>query len=256
MAHPGPTRHGASVADQSWWKRVQRAAEDVKSGRWVDGAKAAAENAAANAQVSAQRWAHLFHRMYVQPEDAGGLAESFGEALDTLDHQLDNKCNAVAVGLLRRAGAGLSHVSGFSLTYVRPDGPIRAQLRFSEVSGRSAALALGTGAGGFAACLYGPRSTLLEPLRYRGADAGILVASFGLFQARAAARTDRATGWIVGAGAGIGLGVPFISDISGFDWEEYSRSVHALSKSMSEPIEARIVKAKDRRIRRRAAQVL
>ena len=239
-----------------WYKRAQRFAGDVRSGRWVEDARTKAQDAARLAQESAAKWVLLFQQVHEGSDDADALARRFDEALETLGPQLDRACHAVSVGVIRRAGAGISHLTGQALTYVRPDGPIRAQIRYSELGGRVAALSLGTSAGGFAACLYGERPTLLEPLSYRGADAGLFLASAGLFRATGPEGTKPASGWLIGVGAGVGLGIPILSELSGFEWQEYRRSVHAVSTPQSRPIEARIDASPDRKVRRRAAQLL
>jgi len=244
------------VTKTPWWDRIQRAADDVRSGRWAADAREKAQRAAKSAQDNAARWVLLFQQVQEAPDDAEALALRLDEALETLGPQLDRHCNAIAVGLVRRAGAGLSHLSGQSLTFVRPDGPIRAQIRYSELSGRTAALALGTSAGGFAACLYGPRASLLDPLTYRGADAGLFMASIGVFRAAPKSGGDRASGWLLGVGAGVGLGIPVISDLSGFEWEELAPTAHSLPTAISRPIETRIDGSPDRKVRRRAAMAL
>lgn len=241
---------------EPWYKRAQRFAGDVRSGRWVEDARSRAQDAARLAQESAAKWVLLFQQVHEGSDDADALARRFDEALETLGPQLDQACQAVSVGVIRRAGAGISHLTGQALTYVRPEGPIRAQIRYSELGGRVAALSLGTSAGGFAACLYGPRATLLEPLAYRGADAGLFLASAGLFRATGPTGATAASGWLIGVGAGVGLGIPILSELSGFEWQEYRRSVHAIPTPTSRPIESRIEASPDRRVRRRAAQLV
>lgn len=254
LLDPSPGRwKSPSVAKQPWWEKIQRTANDIGSGRWADDAREKAQQATRAAQESAAKWVLLFQQVHEDPDDADALARRFDEALETIGPQLDRACRAVSVGVIRRAGAGVSHLSGQALTYVRPEGPIRAQIRYSELSGRVAALSLGTSAGGFAACLYGERATLLDPLTYRGADAGLFLASIGVFRATGPSGTERAHGWLLGIGAGVGLGVPLVSEVSGFEWSEFRRSAQALSTAQSRPLEARLEAAPDRKVRRRAA---
>ncbi|MEQ8280953.1 MAG: hypothetical protein RMA76_36260 [Deltaproteobacteria bacterium] len=185
-----------------------------------------------------------------------GLTQRFVRALSGLEGQLDREATAVAIGYLGGGGVGVSQMAGTEIFYLRPDGPVRGQLRVSTVSGQVARLAFGASTGAYAACFYGDRDVLSRPTRRRGADVEILVASIGFFRVESHRDDRRAAGWMVGLGAGVGLGVPILSELSGFDLTEAVQGSFPLDARDAATIEAVVKSAPDRGVRRRIAQAL
>lgn len=211
------------------------------------------------AQKATETTRYVIESLSNAPEDRdhlGALMERFIRALSGLEGQLDREATAIAIGFLRGGGAGIAQMAGTEIFYLRPDGPVRGQLRVSAISGQVARLAVGASTGAYAACLYGDRDVLSRPTKRRGADAGILVASIGFFRVEAH-RADRgASGWMVGLGAGVGLGVPILSDLSGFQLSESVQGSFPLDERAATRIEEVVVKAPDRGVRRRIALAL
>ncbi len=226
----------AKNATEAARAKIESAAADVQ-----DKAREAGESARTviTALASAER--HL--------DDEIALARSFREALEPLSGQLDREADAVAIGYLAKRGIGVAEVSGTEMFYLRPDGPVRAQLRVNAISGRVARLAMGASTGAYLACFYGARDTLSRPTSRRGGDVGVVIASIGFFRATGAG--DRvARGWMVGLSAGLSIGIPILSDFVAFDFDEQLQGGLALEKAQSEPIEDIILQAPDR-VRRR-----
>jgi hypothetical protein len=256
-----------------WWDRVKSGFDEARSQvdkasklaqqRWtetqaqVDKASKSAQarwtQTQAQAKTSAEQWGRLFALARTEA-DGGVVAERLAEALTGLKGQLDREAPAFAVALFRQAGAGFASVDGTKLSYVRRDGPVRGQLRVSELFGTSAHLSIGAGAAGFVASMYGERAALLEPLSWRGGDAGFWVASAGLFRSRGG--RAKLSGWMVGLGLGVGVGVPILSDLGGFDLEERVLNAWNLSTSEAAPLEAILAEAPDAKMRRGLAKRL
>ncbi|MEM1024366.1 MAG: hypothetical protein AAGD10_11635 [Myxococcota bacterium] len=254
-----------------WWDRVKSGLDEARSQvdkaskvaqeRWVEtqGQLERASKAAqkrwsatqATAKTSAEQWGRLFALARTESEGRV-IARHLADALEGAKSQLDREAPALAVGLFRQAGVGLASVDGMKISYVRRDGPVRAQLRASELFGTSAHLSVGAGAAGFVASVYGDRAALLEPLPWRGGDAGFWVASVGLFRSRGG--RSKATGWMVGLGLGVGVGVPILSDLGGFDFEERILNAWNLGPSEAEPLEELLDGAPDARMRRGLAK--
>lgn len=188
-------------------------------------------------------------------DDEEALTERFRAALAPLGGQLDCKADAVALGFLAKRGIGVGEVTGTEIFYLRPDGPVRAQIRVNAMTGRVARLAMGASTGGYVACLYGPRDALSRPTQRRGGDVGVVVASLGFF--RATAHGDRvAHGWMVGMSAGLSFGIPILSDLVAFELDEQLQGGFALDRARAEKIEEIIERAPDRPGRRQLAKRL
>lgn len=234
------------------WAKVRSAADAArtKTQDVAKGAKQKAQDAAATAQT-------LIASIVSAPnelDDPQALARRFLQALESVKPQIDKEAGAIAIGFLMGGGAGVAGMSGTELYYLRADGPLQAQLRVSQVSGREARLSVAASTGAYVACFYGPREVLARPARRRGADAELLVASLGLLRLDAGGK--KACGWMVGLAAGVGLGIPILSNFSAFEFEEQPIGGVKLSSSESRAIEALIEGAQDRSWRRRAARAL
>jgi hypothetical protein len=232
-----------------WWKRLKDGTDQIRE-------RVTSQQAAIRA--SAEKWVALFEQARRQADAPASIIDPLGTVLESMHGQLDRRAKAVCIGLVRQSGVGRSNVDGSRITYVRPEGPARGQIRFGDIYGHTTSLAAGVAASGFAACLYGDRIALMEALRWKGGDAGLLVASVGLFRAdfdppRPA--SDSSSGWSFGIELGVGVGVPLISDIGAFDLRE--RVVgSAMVASESKSLEAILDKAPDRRLLRAASQRL
>jgi len=256
----------ASKIAQERWVETQAQvdkASKIAQERWVetqaqvDKASKAAQarwtQTQAQAKTSAEQWSRLFALARTEAE-GGVIAQHMADALVGVKSQLDREAPAFAVALFRQAGAGFASVDGMKISYVRRDGPVRGQLRVSELFGTSAHLSVGAGAAGFVASMYGERAALLEPLPWRGGDAGFWVASVGLFRSRGG--RAKLTGWMVGLGLGVGVGVPILSDLGGFDLEERVLDAWNLSTGEAAPLEAVLAEAPDAKMRRGLAKRL
>lgn len=223
-----------------WWSKVRAGSERLKS-QWAD--------RQTEMRASAQKWMDLFEEARRHADHPQRLVVPLAHALEGVCGQLDGEARAVAVGLFRQSGVGRSQVDGSRITYVRPEGPARGQIRLGDVFGTSTALSAGVAATGFAACLYGERTALMEPLRWRGGDAGVLVASVGFFRADfepVRPHVDTPVGWSIGVELGLGLGLPILSEIGGFDVRERVVGSGMISRE-AEPLEQVLSRAPDRR---------
>ncbi len=226
------------------WKQVKAATESVKTS-----ARRAAENAGEKAQqagATAQKIAQCLLTASQTIDEPQILVAQTLEALSGLKGQLDTHAQAVAVGFLKGGGIGAQDLDGLQVLYLRPDGPIRAHLRVSQIQARFVRLALGASAGAYVACLYGDREALAQPMTWRGGDAGLWVASVALFKAESNRTEKKAAGWWMSVSAGLGLGVPLLSELGGFVTKEQLIGGAKLEHQLSEPLEALLAEAPDR----------
>lgn len=230
-----------------WWSKVRSGAGQLRQ---------RVQERQTELRASAEKWVALFDQARHHADDPTRIIHPLAATLESLRRQLDREAQAIVVALVRESGVGRADVDGSRITYVRPEGPARGQIRVSDVYGTAAALAAGVAASGFAACLYGERTSLMEPLRWRGADAGVLVTSIGFFRADfepAREHLDTPVGWSVGIELGVGLGVPILSEIGTFDLHERVVGSSLVAREAS-PLEDVLRNAPDRRLLRLAAQ--
>ncbi|MEL7369184.1 MAG: hypothetical protein AAFN74_09755 [Myxococcota bacterium] len=256
-ANAADIAEAASAASQT----LQDTPAFQKAREATDAARARIESAASDVQDIARDVGETARTVITnlaaapaELEDEGALVQRFSDALQPLSGQLDREANAIAIGYLGRSGIGVAEMTGTEMFYLRPDGPVRAQLRVSAMRGRAARLAVGASTGAYLACFYGPRDALSRPLHRRGGDVGVMIASIGFFRATAGERVAR--GWMVGLSAGVGLGIPILSDFVAFELEDTPQGGFALDKHRSEAIEEIIASAPDRVRRRQLAQRL
>lgn len=242
----------SQVTESEAWDRAKGAA-DVAKLKAAEAAKAAQQKTKETTEKAQTLIASLGNAAG-DVDDPHALARRFLEALETVEGQLDREADAVAIGYLSGAGAGVAGMSGTEIFYLRPDGPVQAHLRVSQVTGREARLSVGASTGAYVACFYGPRELLSRPARRRGVDAEVLVASLGFL--RWEVNEARAGGWMAGLNAGVGLGVPIAGNFSAFDFDEQPIGGVKLDTADSDRIEEIIVGAQDRAWRRRIAQAL
>lgn len=259
-------RAAGRVRQSDAWKRVE------------ESASRAAERARETARGAGDRLERARHELEAlvgaldragrAPDDRATVLRSAVEAFERAGPHLDLLADAVAVGVLQEAGAGVASIQGTELLFVPADGPVRAQLRVARIIGQSARLAVGGQVGGYVAAFYGPRDLMVRPLDRRGADLGVLVASLGFFRATASAhgsvdpaagpptRQRCAGGWIVELAAGAALGIPILSDLSAFELEEVGLASYSLTAAEAEPIDSALAQAPDRPQRRKVALLL
>lgn len=243
---------GAQVDGSEAWGKVRAAAGTAK-GKAQDAAKAAQDKTREAGETARKLISSLGNAPH-DLDDPLALAARFVEALEAVEGQLDSRAEAVAIGYLGGGGAGVVGMSGTEVFYLRPDGPLQAHLRVSQVTGREARLSIAASTGAYVACFYGLREVLARPARRRGVDAEVLVASLGFL--RLEANDKRAGGWMAGLSAGLGLGVPIVSNFAAFDLEEQPIGGVKLSTEQSRPIEEIIAGSSDRSWRRRIAKAL
>ncbi len=234
------------------WSKVRAAADSARV-KTQDAAQAA-RSKAQDAAATAQKLIASLGNAQGDLDNPEALAQRFLEALQSVDGQIDQGANAVAIGYLSGGGAGIAGMAGTEIFYLRPDGPVQAHLRVNQVTGKYARLSVGASTGAYVACFYGPREVLGRPARRRGADAELLVASLGFLKLDAGDK--RACGWMAGLAAGVGLGIPILSNFGAFEFEEQPMGGVKLSTSESQPIEDIINHATDRNWRRRIARAL
>ena len=219
----------------------------------------AAEVARERAQKAGETAKDIIELLGNAPEDKNhqaALIERYVRAMSGVEGQVDREATAIAIGFLRGGGVGVSQMAGTEIFYLRPDGPVRGQIRVSATAGRVARLAFGASTGAYVACFYGDRDVLARPTMRRGADVEILVASLGFFRVESHREDRRASGWLIGLGAGVGLGVPILSELSGFELSESIQGSFPLDENAARPIEAIVAKGPDRSVRRRIASAL
>ncbi|MCA9548487.1 MAG: hypothetical protein KC933_00540 [Myxococcales bacterium] len=251
----------------AWLKKAQAWAEDAGTKAkanldelseqlqvQVQGATQKLQGKAAEAAATAQKLVASLANAPADLDNPTALAMRLLEALESVKGQLDREAQAVALGYFKGAGAGVTGLSGTEIFYVRPDGPMQASLRVSQVVGREARLSVGASAEAYVACLYGPREVLARPARRRGADVEALVASLAFL--RLEANDKKACGYMAGISAGLGLGLPILSNFGAFEFEEQPIGGVKLSAEISAPLEKLIKEAEDRSWRRRIAQAL
>lgn len=255
-------RAAEKVRASEAWQQLESAAERAGSST-RDAARSAAERLT-KVQQDAETVLAALDRAAKNADDRTTVLAAAAEAFERVGPQLDLLADAVAVGTLQEAGAGVASLQGNELVFVPADGPVRAQLRVSRVVGQSARLAVGGQVGAYAAAFYGPRALMIRPLDRRGADLGLIALSLGFFQVRGQRRPDepegsaepRAAGWLVELAAGVALGIPLISDLSAFELEEVVLTAYSLTEAEAEPFEAALARAPDRGQRRRVARLL
>lgn len=184
-------------------------------------------------------------------DEPEALRHRLAQALEAVAPQLDHHAVAVAIGSLNDSGVGKKEGGGLEILYVRPDPPLRGTIRVSKIRTSVLKLAVGSSAGGYAACYYGDRRALLAPFTRQGADVELLVASMGAFKVRS--ERGHASGWMVALRPGLDLGVPVLSNFSHFTIDETPLGGFALEKADAERLEEALKKAPDRAMRRKIA---
>lgn len=235
----------------NWKDRATRAARAL-SDRVTKGAREQAEKA----QEAAQKLAVALGGVARDADSSAATLARFVEGLSAVRSHLDREATAVALGTLTGGGAGVAYLFGTELFYLRPDGPLQGHLRVNQINGREAHLAAGASSGAYAACFYGPREALARPMRRRGADVGIIVASLAFVRLDAPGTDKRAGGWMLGLSLGVGLGIPLLSSISALELHETPLAGHKLGRAEAEKLERILGEAPDRPWRRRIAAAL
>lgn len=240
------------MSDNPNWKdRATRAARGLS-----DRVTRSARQRAEKAQEAAQKLAIALGGVARDADSPEATLSRFVEGISAVRPQLDREATAVAIGTLTGGGAGLAHLFGNELFYLRPDGPLQGHLRVSQVSGREAHLAAGASSGAYAACFYGPREALARPMRRRGADVGIIVASLGFLRLDVPGTSQRAGGWMLGLSFGVGLGVPILSSLSAIELNESPVAGHKLDRTSAKKLESILAEAPNRNWRRKIALAL
>lgn len=236
-------------AKKALGERADRIRSELRSSDAFANARAAADGAATVARVVLGNIA----RAADEAPDADKLVDRYVNALSIVAPQMDAKADALGVGRIGEAGAGVANLDGMELLYVRGRRP---QIRVSQLFGKAARLALGASAGAYVACLYGDPIALSHATTRRGADIDIVLASIGFFRATSAIGQSKASGWMVGLSAGVDVGVPLLGELSAFQFEERIIGRADLTGRHVERIEAALAVAPDRSVRRRIAKAL
>lgn len=247
-------RRADQVRSSDAWQQMEAAAERTSAG--ARGLAESAGETLGKVQADAETVIGALDAIAKNPEDRVVVVGSAMHAFDIVGPQLDLLADAVAVGTVQEAGAGVASVQGTEVVYVPADGPVRAQLRVNRIVGQSARLAIGGQIGAYAAAFYGSRSLLLRSVDRRGADLGLIALSMGFFQARRSDQEEVAGGWILELAAGLAVGIPILSDFSAFELEEITLAQYALEPAEAEALDAALARAPDRTSRRKVARLL
>lgn len=247
-------RRAAQVRESEAWQQLEATAE-----RASEGAKGFAQSAGetiARVQADAEVVVGALDAASSTPEDRAVVVESALRAFEKVGPQLDLLADAVAVGTIQEAGAGVASIQGTELVFVPADGPVRAQLRVNRIVGQSARLAIGGQVGAYAAAFYGPRSLLVRSLHRRGADLGLIALSLGFFRTSHPSAPEFGAGWLIELAAGLNFGIPILSDLSAFELEEVTLAQYSLEAEETEALDAALASAPDRAGRRKVARLL
>lgn len=261
----------ANLEASPLWSETSRMADRIKASEAWQQVEDTAQRAAAGSRFAAQRVGARVEQLQreaetllaalekaqVSPEDRDVVVLSAVQAFEKAGPHLDLLADAFVVGSIQEAGAGLASVQGGALVFVPPDGPVRGQLRVSRFVGQAARLAVGGHLGAYVAALYAPRDLVVRPLQWRGAGLGLVALSLGFFRATGPEPgAEAAGGWLLELSAGVGLGIPLVSDLSAFELEEVDLAAYSLSADESAKIESALSQAPDRAARRRVARML
>lgn len=191
-------------------------------------------------------------------QDRDRFVRNVTERMKDVAPQTDGKAAALGFGYLAEAGAGVASTTGTEILFVRPAGGDPGLLKVSRIEGKSARLALGASSSAYAVSLYGEPLVLRSGGKRRGADVEILVASIGFFRVTSALADNehRASGWLVGLGAGLNIGVPILSDVTAFELSEQILHKITLTDAEVQAMEEALAEAPDRTTRRKIARAL
>lgn len=244
-----------AATDKDAWNTAREGVR-VAAERASSSARTAVERASSSARdlgAQAQRIIELLQSAPEDATDASRLLERFVEVLPSIRAQLDREAQAISIGYLGEGGVGIQRLSGVEIMYVRGSTP---RLRVSRLDGRGARMAAGVATSAYAGCLYGNSVLLNRPLVRRGADVGAAVAAFRFFRGSATGVEGTAGGWLVALNAGLGFGIPILSDLGAFEVSETFLGDFLLEPEQAEQIEAALEGAPDRSWRRGLAQSL
>lgn len=244
----------AEGAVEAGREKVRVAAE-----RATSSVRIAADRATSSARDVGAQARQLIELLERAPEDAKDhqrLLSRFLDALPIVSSQLDREADAVIIGYLGEAGAGLQTVRGIEIRYVKKSAEDEALLRVSRIEGRGARLAVGAATSGYAGCMYGLSEIVASSVTRRGADVGVAVAGFGFFSASVQGARASAGGWWLSLNAGLNIGVPILSDVGAFELEEIELGSFDLSPEEAARIDAVLAASPDRSWRRGLARRL
>ncbi len=183
-------------------------------------------------------------KVHEDPHDADAVLTTFVDLLSPTVAIVDRHSDAISLAYMNAAGIGVHVLTGLEITYVRGPNPI---LRVAAISGRAVRLAFEASAAAYVACTYGDRALLQHPIRRRGADAQIVIANGSLFVSTFPDAPGRTAGWLGGFNAGLGVAVPFLSDLAVYETTETQLSRHELSDRDAARVEAVLRDAGDRK---------
>ena len=247
-------------------KSIQESDVFAKAKEMAEGAKdkvlEAAEKTSEKAQkmsATAKRLVAMLNTAATDCQDRDKFVQNLTTSiLPDVVAQFDSKAQALGIGYLAEAGAGVAGVTGIEVLYVRPAPGERAMLKVARMEGKSVRLAVGASSNAYACCLYGEPLILKSATKRRGADVEVLIASIGFFSVTSAmaAPDQRAGGWLAGLGAGLNIGIPILSDLTGFEIEEQIIEKITLTDDEVTAIEEAIKDAPDRSTRRKIAKAI
>lgn len=197
------------------------------------------------AQDRAEEVLGRLKRALEEPDDRTAVVDAFCDALAACAVLVDREADAVSIGEVRAAGLGVHTLTGSEVRWVR-GGAVPAHLVVGRWKGRAVRLSFEASAAAYVACSYGAGPLLRRPLLRRGADAQLVVASASLFVATAEGTDGRAAGWLGGLNAGLGMGVPVLSELAVFQAREEAVSSFPLAAADARRIAGHLDNATDR----------
>jgi hypothetical protein len=208
--------------------------------------------------LTAKKLVGVLNSAAVECQNRDAFVKSITETLPEVAAQFDSQANALGIGFLAEAGAGLAGATGIEVLYVRKSDGERAVLKVSRTEGKSVRAAIGASSNAYAVSLYGEPVVLKSATKRRGADVDVLVASIGFFSITSAmaAPDQRSGGWFAGLGAGLNIGIPILSDLTAFEIEEQIIEKITLTDEEVEALEKAVETAPDRSTRRKIAKAL
>lgn len=178
--------------------------------------------------------------------DPEKLVDSFLSSVPHVQKYVDSKADAVGIGYSGEAVAGYGKVIGAEIVYVRAKGDTPARIRVNDLEGEVGRISIGAGTRAFVRCAYGDPEAIVHASSRTGGELGLLVASAGLFEAKAEGHEKPVKGWTAGLGVGGGLGIPLVSDAGWFRISENRVSTIDLTPEAAAKIEEALKQAPDR----------
>ncbi len=197
-------------------------------------------------------------RVLSETNDPAKVVARFLEALPIAVPLIDRHSDAVVIGTLGEAGAGLFAGRGVELLYVRAQGDRPARLRVSSLTSGAARADASVNTRTFVHSIYGDADAIAGSTRRVGGEAGISMASVGAFRLKVPKDVSASSpsGWSATLGVGVGVGIPILCKLNAFGVFDQPKVTVFLSEEETARIEALLAGSPDRARLRKLAQRL